>query len=303
MTAAHAAWKSYPINEGGFSVAMPSAPKSRLIQTGSKDGVLHVYEAVEASDLPSKYSVFVSQPETQGIFEHDSIDAFLKAHISSMVAAAESGKLISSSRTTFRWHPALEYKFSHSIDGVPYIARGVTLMIDGGHIRVSMWHPSEQTKSEGRFNEFLSSFKLIPIAYSPSGSQFSDPRGISFTPPKGWIQKPPQNSAQVVRFNNLTRSMQLLAAGTSQYTCENFRVEIKAAGKLKNTNTIQLGNQKFTKLTTYEDVPKYNIRLTTVQYCIDSKNGAVVLGATEEEGMFQRWAEVFEGAAATIKVQ
>jgi hypothetical protein len=182
MTAAHAAWKSYPINEGGFSVAMPSAPKSRLIQTGSKDGVLHVYEAVEASDLPSKYSVFVSQPETQGIFEHDSIDAFLKAHISSMVAAAESGKLISSSRTTFRGHPALEYKFSHSIDGVPYIARGVTLMIDGGHIRVSMWHPSEQTKSEGRFNEFLSSFKLIPIAYSPSGSQFSDPRGISFTP-------------------------------------------------------------------------------------------------------------------------
>jgi hypothetical protein len=40
-----------------------------------------------------------------------------------------------------------------------------------------------------------------------------------------------------------------------------------------------------------------------VQYCINSRFGAVVLTGTEEESMFSRWAQVFEGTASTLRVR
>jgi len=42
---------------------------------------------------------------------------------------------------------------------------------------------------------------------------------------------------------------------------------------------------------TFEDVPKYQVRLTNAHYCMDSRLGAVVLSGAEEESMFSRWAQ------------
>jgi hypothetical protein len=78
---------------------------------------------------------------------------------------------------------------------------------------------------------------------------------------------------------------------------------MQASGRLKSASAVQLGDQQFTKLTIFEEVPKYQLRLTTVQYCINSRFGAVVLTGTEEESMFSRWAQVFEGTASTLRVR
>lgn len=300
---ADSTWTEYRIAESGFAVKWPSQPTSRLLPTPIKDETLRVYEAFDPSTHLSKFSVFVGQPERQGIFEPESMDAFLSGHIKSMVAAVDSGKLQFSRRIAFRGRPALEYLFSHRIDNQPYTARGVTFMIDGGHMRVSMWHPTNDTKAPETFKRFLASFRLTAIGYIPAGTGFSDPRGIAFSPPKGWTREPARNAAQVARFKHLTRSMQLLAAGNPAYTCDNFQGEMQASGRLKSTVSVQLGDQRFKKLLTFEDVPKYNVRLTTVQYCINSRFGAVVLAASEEESMFERWAQVFEGTAASVRVQ
>ena len=48
---------------------------------------------------------------------------------------------------------------------------------------------------------------------------------------------------------------------------------------------------------------QYLGEFTTVQYCLDSRIGAVVLGASEEQSMFSRWANVFEGAAGSLRIQ
>ena len=48
---------------------------------------------------------------------------------------------------------------------------------------------------------------------------------------------------------------------------------------------------------------KYRAEFTTVQYCLDSRLGAVVLGGSEEQSMFHRWANVFEGAAGSLRIQ
>ena len=132
---------------------------------------------------------------------------------------------------------------------------------------------------------------------------FNDPRGIVFTPPEDWIRQAPRNAAQAVRYTNLTRSMQLLIAGVPAYTCDTFQSEIQATGRLKSSSTVRLAEQQFKKLIAFEDVPKYKIRLTTVQYCLNSSIGAIVFGATEEESMYSRWERVFEGTAASIRIR
>ncbi len=302
-SAAEAGWRQYPIAESGFTVAFPLQPQSRSLPQSSGDGSHRVYQAVEGKSQPSIFSVFVDQPRDQGIFEPASMDAYLSGSIKSLVGKAEEGKLQYSGRVTFRSCPGLEYKFSQTIKERPYIARGVIFMIDGGHMRISMLHPSSDPEADKSFKRYLESFQLTPIAYRPSATRFSDKRGVSFSPPQGWVQKPTQNAVQVARFTHLTRSILLLVAGNSAYRCNNFQRELQASGRLKKSSAVRLGDQQFIKLTSFEDVPKYKVRLTNVQYCMNSRLGAVVLAGSEEESMFFRWAQVFEGAAASIRVR
>ncbi len=60
----------------------------------------------------------------------------------------------------------------------------------------------------------------------------------------------------------------LLVAGNASYGCSNFQAELKASGRLKNSEAIRLRDEQFLKLTTFEDVPKYKVRLTNFQYCV-----------------------------------
>ena len=291
------------MREHGFSIALPSKPQTRPVPVPSQEGTLRVYEAFEPKRRLTKFSVFVGTPEQRGIYETASMDAFLGAHIASMVQAAERGKLVSSRRITFRGQPALEYEFNHQIEGLPYVGRGITFMVDGGYIRVSMWHPATEPKAKDEYERFKGSFQLKPIAFSPADVPFRSQRGVTFSPPAGWVQKPVQNAAQIAKYSNLTRSLQVLFADNPAYTCDSFRTELQASGRVKEASQVILAERPFAKLVSFEDVPKYNVRLTTVQYCLNSRRGAVVLGGSEEEARFWRWSEVLEGAAATLRVQ
>lgn len=296
-------WKQYPIAENGFTVALPSQPQIRSLPLPSRDGSLHIYQAVEGKNQPSTFSIFVAQPKEQGIFEPESMEAYLSSSLKSLIQNADGGKLRFSRRATFRGHPALEYQFSQQIQGQPYVARGVIFMIDGGHMRISMLHSVNDPDADERFKRFVESFQLTPVAYRAAATPFSDHRGITFSPPEGWVQKPTQNPVQAAHFSHLTRSILLLVASNPGYGCNNFQAELKASGRLKSSAAVRLGNQQFVKLTTFEDVPKYKVRLTNVQYCINSRFGAVVLAGTEEESMFHRWAHVFESTASSVRVR
>ena len=291
------------MREHGFSVALPSKPQSRLIPVPSQDGSLRVYEAFEPQRKLTKFSVFVGMPEQRGIDEAASMDAFLSAHIASMVQAVEHGKLVNSRRITFRGQPALEYEFNHKVESVPYVGRGITFMVDGGYMRLSMWHPASDQESKTGYERFKGSFQLKPIAFRAATVPFRSERGVSFSPPSGWVQKPVQNAAQIAKYSNLTRSLHVLFADNPAYTCDNFLTELQASGRVKEASQVVLVKRPFSKLVSFEDVPKYNVRLTIVQYCLNSPRGAVVLGGSEEEAMFWRWSEVLEGAAATLRVQ
>jgi hypothetical protein len=300
---APADWQEYEVREHGFSVALPSKPQTRLVPVPSQDGSLRVYEATEPKRKFTKFSVFVSTPEQRGIYEAESMDAFLGAHIASMVQAAKHGKLVRSRRITFRGQPALEYEFNHKVESVPYVGRGITFMVDGGYMRLSMLHPASDLESKAGYERFKGSFQLRPIEFHPATVPFRNERGITFLPPSGWIQKPVRNAAQIAMYGNLTRSLQVLFADNSAYTCDNYRAELQASGHVKESSQVVLAKRPFSKMVSLEDVPKYNVRLTTVHYCLNSPRGAAVLVGSEEEAMFWRWSEVLEGAAATLHVQ
>ena len=296
-------WQEYEVLEHGFSVALPSKPQARTVPIQSPDWTLRVYEAFGPQDKTTKFSVFVSSPERKGIYEEESMDVFLSGHIASMVQTAENGKLISSKRIVFRGQPAMEYEFSHRVEGVGYLARGVTFMIDGGHIRLSMWSPVGDSESRARYERFKASFQLRPIAFRPASAPFKSQRGVSFFPPLGWVSMSVVDSALIAKYSNLTRSMQVAFADNPAYTCDKFQAEAQAFGRTTKVSRIVLGNRSFLKLVGFEDVPKYNVRLTTVQYCLNSHRGAIVLGGSEEEAMFWRWSGVLEGAAETLQVR
>ena len=295
-------WKAYSIGDHGFSVMMPSVPQSRTLPTPGAEGTLRVYEAFDPETKLTKFSVFVNEPD-RGIFETDSTEAFLTSHINSLMRTSDSATLRFARRMTFHGQPAMEYAYDHKLDGVPYVARGVTFMVDGGYMRVSMWHPKDSPGAGESFERFRGSFSLTPIAYHPVASGVSLRNGVSFRPPMDWKQQPTQNAAQLARYTHLTRSMQVLLAGDPLYTCATFESDVSSSGKLRQGTTISLGDQRWRKLVGFEDVPKYNVRLTTVWYCRDSRLGAIVLGGSEEESKFERWSRVFEGTAATLKVQ
>jgi hypothetical protein len=294
-------WVQHTIAEHGIKVSLPTKPQRRELPLASRDGTLTIYESIEATNPQTKYSIFVGAPVKQGIYEPESVEAFLSGHVTGMVRGVNSGKLVASSRKNFRGRPAVEYEFAHRLEGIAYVGRGVTVMVDGGHIRVSMWHPASDSKASERFRRFVDSFELVPIQFVAAQTRFTDPRGITFSPPSGWLPQPTGNPVEVARYTHLTRSLQLLVAGVPSYTCNSFVSEIRASGRLKSAAPLKLGDRHVVRLYSFEDIPKYKVRLTTVQYCQDSRIGAVVLGGSEEEPMFDRWAGVYEGAAATLQ--
>jgi hypothetical protein len=301
VIAAEKDWAAYNLSEYGISVAFPVQPKLVSSPSPDGDGRLISYQAIDEATV-RQYTVFIGQPEQRGIFESNSMDAFLGGHIKSLVAKSGSGKMIASKRAIFLGMPALEYSYMHRVEGIPFIAKGVTFMVDGGHARLSMWYPSADSEGPALYEKFLKSFKLMPVGYRPSSAPITDPRGIAFTPPSGWIKGKPRTAYEITRLRNLTRSMALLAAGNHKFTCDTYKAELQRSGIVLEQSQVTLGGRQTQKVITFEDVPKYNVRLTTAHYCLNSRVGAVVLVGTEEQSMYWRWASVIEGAASSVKV-
>lgn len=297
---AESSWKTFTSAESGFSVSMPTTPSRKWQEVAGADSTLLTYEASVPRPV-AKYSVYVGMPKRSGIYEEAAMNAFLQGHLASM-ARAVGGTIIESKYATVEGHKALQYRFEYHNGTDRIVTRGFTVMLDGGHMRVSMAHSAEMPNADAAFAQFTRSFRLTPISFKASGERFSAASGVSVMPPEGWIQAPPKQPSELVFFTNLTRFISVVAANDSRYTCKNFETELKGIGRVRDVSSIMLGSRQFTKLVSYEDVPKHDVRLTSVQYCLDSKKGAVVLGGTEEERMFWRWAGVFEGSAATLVV-
>lgn len=286
----------------GFSVSLPGNPEIKVVPAPTGDGTLSSFRSLNDATV-RQYTVFVGRPRDRGIYEGPSMDAFLDGSIKGYLSGMQEGKVVASKRVTFQGMPAMEYTLSQVIEDVPMTSRGVTFMIDGGHMRLSMLHVTSDAAGAGQFETFKRSFKLLPIQYRP-GQQWSGRSGISFRPPEGWVADADlKNAFELASYHSLTRSLRLIASGDPNYGCQAFAGELKRSGATSEIAQVTLNGKAFTKIVAFEDVPKYNVRLTNVHYCLDTRGGAVALGGTEEQSQYWRWAPVFEGAAGSISVR
>ncbi len=287
----------------GFSVSFPADSEVAVSKLPAKDGALTSFRAADEKER-YQFTVFVSQPSEKGIYELDSKNAYLNGFVKSQVELAENGKLESTKQSTFLGHASLDYLYTQDIHGQRFGSRGVIFMLDGGHVRLSMWYPLDDKNAANRYGAFLSSFKLLPIAYHAGELVNSPSHKVSIQAPENWLTAPSTTGpTEVARFRNALRSMWLSASDSAAYGCQAFVADLKKAGEVTEAPQAKVGGKSFTKVLTAVEIPKYNTTLTQVFYCLDTSRGAVVLGAYEEKDMFWRWASVFEGAAGTITVQ
>jgi hypothetical protein len=297
-SAAPGSWRAYPFPDAGFVVSLPGPPEISSIPT--KDGTITAYQLTEPVVGKIRYSVFVGHA-SRGVFEPEAMNAWLDGTIQGALSVAVDGKLIESDRSTFRGYPAKTFLYQHNIAGVPYVGRGVAFMIDGRDMRISMQYPIKDADGDEKYETLIDSFQLIPFAYTKSEASVTR-RGVSFTPPRGWLESEPKSQFDIARFHDLTRSLVLLASESQGYSCSKYGADLQASSRLRSTAITQIADQSFTRFVVEVPVPKYNVTLRDTHYCLDSPARVVVLIGTVEESEAERWADVFLGVAATVRI-
>ena len=287
----------------GFEAAFPSKPLEFRTNKGPEFGHVNSYQAVLVNPT-SQYSVFVNHSPKK-VFEDAAIDAYLEGTVRGLMIGSKNAVLKIKRPLRFLGFPAIEYQFSHTIEDMPVMGRGVVFIVDGDHIRLSQIYAPDDQGADVNYQRFTSSFQLAPIDVPLSSERFEDrSRGISFSPPDGW-KKGTGKFAQVVAVlsNPAGHSITVLDSGTPAYVCDNYKTEIQTTQGLQATGQITVQGRVIPWLKSTADNVAAKLRMTSIHYCFASTKGAVILiGAAPEETFF-RSETIFRKAAASSAVR
>lgn len=289
-------WERYELKSEGLTVQLPSRPLPKPLAAKPTEGELRDYEATSSGE---QFSIFVGVPDA-GIYEDTSMNAFMRMYIATI---ARAGTALKTKETKFLGYPALEYEFKFLRDATPYVARGVTFMIDGGNMRLSMWSPAASTGSEARFLKFTRSLRVVPKIFVPAGTPIVSAEGSSIIPPAGWKRKPGKSAYEVAQASQLTRTLHFRSIKRSAYSCDAFERELKAAGVQVARRQDQVGSNSATVFRVREYLPKYEITLVTEHFCISGKTSVVIVSGEEAEAAYPRWEQVYRGVVASAVVK
>jgi hypothetical protein len=179
-------FRKYSFPADGFEISFPSKPLEFRTPIEGSDYSTS-FQAILANPL-SQYAVFL-QHSSQKVFSDGSIDAYSDELIRGLISSSNTAKLTYKRRTKLFGFPATEYHYTDIMQKIAVINRGIVLMVDGNHIRLSHFSTLSSLSSEKDFKKFVKSFRLIPIDAHLSSNQFEDKsRGIKFSPPDGWKQ-------------------------------------------------------------------------------------------------------------------
>jgi len=291
----------YPVD--GFEAAFPQKPLEFRLNRGPDHGHVNSYQAFVINPV-SQYSVFISHSPKR-VFGDAAIDVYLEGIVRGLTTASDDAVLKYTRRTKFLGFPAIEYKYTHKIEGVPVIGRGVVLLVDGEHIRLSQIYATNDINAENNFKNFVGSFRLMSIDGALSQQSFDDrARSISFSPPDGWKQGTPQFAQVAAIFSNPGgHSVTVLDSGTPAYVCDNYKIGIQAAQGVQSTGKISTRGRPVTWLKSTAHNPDAGIRMTSIHYCMNTMRGAVIMIGAAPEQTFFRSEVMFRNAATSMVVR
>ncbi|MDL1959243.1 MAG: hypothetical protein LWX01_06050 [Deltaproteobacteria bacterium] len=292
---------SYP--NDGFEAAFPSKPSEIRTDKGLEHGYVNSYQAVVVNPT-SQYSVFVNHSPKK-VFEDASIDAYLDGFLRGLVMISDNASLKYKRLTRFIGFPAMEYKYTHTIEGVPFVGHGIVFIVDGDHIRLSHIYTANDHSADEHFQRFIGSFQLMPVDVPLCSQRFEDrKRGISFSPPEGWKKGTPKYGQVVAIFSNPAgHSITVFDSGVPAYSCENYKYEMQTTQGLQAEGNTKLQGRPVTWLKSTAHNAAAKIRMTSIHYCVNTASGAIILiGAAPEETFF-RSETIFRKAAASMVVR
>ncbi|MER2513692.1 MAG: hypothetical protein ABTQ25_14950 [Nitrosomonas ureae] len=291
----------YPLD--GFEVAFPQKPLEFRTDRGLDRGHVNSYQAVIINPV-SQHSVFISHSPKR-VFEDAAKDAYLEGIVRGLTTASDDAVLKYAKRTKFLGFPAIEYQYTHKIEGVPVIGRGIILLVDGDHIRLSQIYATNDNNAENNFKKFVGSFRLMSINGALSKQRFDDrARNIFFSPPDGWKQGTPKFAQVAAIFAEPGgHSITVLDSGTPAYVCDNYKSEIQATQGVQSTGEILARDRPVTWLKSTAHNPAAGIRMTSVHYCVNTTKGAVIMIGAAPEQTFFRSEVMFRNTATTMVVR
>ncbi|MCK4739446.1 MAG: hypothetical protein KAT46_05815 [Deltaproteobacteria bacterium] len=290
----------YRFPADGFEVEFPQKPLEFRTDKDLEYGYSNSYQALVVNPI-SQHSVFVGHSPKR-VFEDDSIDAYLEGMVSGLIKGADEPALEYTRKIRFLGFPAIEYKYTHKIEGVPVIGRGIVLIVDGEHIRLSQLYVINDGNAEKNFKRFVDSFRLTPIDSVLSKKRFHDvTRDISFSPPEGWKRGTSKFAQVLTTFTNPGgHSITVLDSGTPAYMCGNYKAELQATQVTQDAGKILASRRTVVWLKSTAYNPAAKIKMTSVHYCVNTMKGAVVMIGAAPEQTFFRSEIIFRNTAASM---
>lgn len=296
-------FRQYRYPTDGFEVAFPQKPLEFRTDRGPDHGYVNSYQAIVINPV-SQYSVFISHSPKR-VFEDTAIDAYLEGIVRGLTTASDEAVLKYTRRTKLLGFPAIEYQYTHKIEGVSVIGHGIVLLVDGEHIRLSQIYATNDSNAGNGFKKFVGSFRLMSIDGTLSKQRFDDrPRSISFSPPDGWKRGTPKFAQVVAIFSNPGgHSITVLDSSTPAYVCDNYKLEIQATQGVQSVGEITASGRIATSLKSTAYNPAAGIQMTSVHYCVNTTKGAVIMIGAAPEQTFFRSETIFRNAATSLLVR
>lgn len=293
-------FRKYIYPTEGFEVSFPSKPLEFRTENKLGSGYSNSYQAVVINPI-SQYSIFVQHSHDK-VFSDESIDAYFNGIVRGLMLGSDNPDLKYTKRTRLIGLSAIEYQYAHTIEGIPVIGRGIVVMVDGNHIRLSQIYTENEMDADKNFKKFVQSFRLTPIDGPLSTRRFDDKsRGIAFSPPDGWKQDTTK-FAQIpaIFMSPAGHMLQITDSSTAGYTCNNYKQEIQTLQGIQATGVIEIRGRFmiWIKSTAYN--PSAKIRMTSIYYCLNTSRGAVILDGSAPEETFIRSEAIFEKVAKTL---
>lgn len=292
-------FQKYVYPKDGFEVSFPSKPLKLRAENKGDPGYSNTYQAVVVNPI-SQYSVFV-QHSRDRVFSDESIGAYFYGLVRGLMLTAVNPELKYSRQTRFLSFPAIEYQFTETIEGNPVLVRGIALMVDGNHIRLSQIYTGDDLNADKNFNKFVSSFRLTPIDGPLSTHRFEDKsRDIVFSPPEGWQQDTTEYAQIPAIFANPAgHIVQIIDSGATGYTCDNYKHELQTQG-IQSSGVIESHGRSLTWMKSAVYNPRTKNRMIGIHYCLNTSRGALILNGLAPEKTFFRSELIFAKVAKSI---
>jgi hypothetical protein len=296
-------FRKYNYPADGFEISFPSKPIEFRTPYKIGSGYSKSYQGVLANPL-SQYSVFL-QHSSDKVFSDDSIDAYFDGHIRSLMSDSNNTVVTYKKRTNLLGFPAAEYQFADTMEGNSVIVRGMILMVDGNHIRLSQFSLPSDLSSEKNFIKFVNSFRLIPIDGPLSSDRFEDKsRGIAFSPPDGWKQGTTEfTQIPVIYTSPAAHTVQIMDSGIATYKCENYKQEVHNYYGIQPSGVLKINGRPVKWIKYLVSTPSVSTRMTSIAYCLDTTRGAVILLCMAPENTFIRSEMIFQKVATSLIVR